>query len=72
MVKIIHKHWFTEAGSFRLIGIIVGIGAVGELKAYIGTSDGSDSDTDANYIAANGAKLTVGMLEAILRELKGE
>ena len=71
-MRITKTFWFTESKGTRPIGIVIGVGAVGERKAYIGTGNGYSEPEDAQSIAENGAKLTIGMTEEILKELKGQ
>ena len=57
-MKIIDAIWFTEMGSQRPIGIVIGEDEhTGKKKAYIGTAFGNDKGADAAHIAATGAKL---------------
>ncbi len=69
-MNIIKTVWFNEYGSSKPIGIVIGIGAIGERKAYIGVGFGSDEKADAKHIAENGAKVSKDMLEEVLKELK--
>jgi hypothetical protein len=70
-MKIINKWWFSEMGTMRPIGIVVGEDKItGERKAYIGTASGEDEDDDTNHISKCGAKLMPRSLEEILRALK--
>jgi len=69
-MKVVNVYWFTEMAEIKPIGIVTGVGAVGERKAYIGTGLGLDSAEDVQHIAENGAKLPLATLEEIVKDLK--
>lgn len=60
-MKVLKTVWFAQNGSSYPIGIVMGVGDVGEKKAYIGTAVGHDKEQDVKHIAQNGAKLTEEM-----------
>lgn len=69
-MKIIDAIWFTEMGSFRPIGIVIGKDEqTNETKAYIGTAFGNDEAADAAHIAAAGARLHPGTAMSIATRL---
>ena len=69
-MKILNVIWFTEMGSTKTIGIVLGETDHGEKKAYIGTGAGLDEYTDAKHIAQTGGKLHLSTAEEIMRHLK--
>ena len=72
-MKILNTTWFTELGSSKPIGIVVGEDEnTGEIKAYIGTASGHNEERDAKHINMNGAKLHLVIVEGILKRLKNE
>lgn len=72
-MNIIQAIWFTEMGSMRPIGIVLGVDNItGERKAFIGTASGDDEGADAERIAAGGAKLRVGTVNSIAQWLNDD
>lgn len=66
-MKILNAIWFTEHGSSRPIGIILGIDEnTKEHKAFIGTGNGVSEEIDAGYIASHGAKFPVAHAVSLL------
>lgn len=59
-MKILDVIWFTEMGSLRPIGIVIGEDEItGERKAYIGVGNGEDEERDSKSIAGTGAKFSL-------------
>ena len=70
-MKIINAFWFTECGSTRPIGIIIGEDDITkERKAYIGSGYGFDEGVDAGHIAEMGAKFTLNISKNISSQLE--
>jgi hypothetical protein len=66
-MKILNARWFTEMGSLRPIGIILGQDEkTGEYKSYIGTGDGNSEEYDAQQILRRGAKFPVEQAKLIV------
>jgi hypothetical protein len=69
-MKIKETFWFTEMGSTRPIGIVIGVDErTGEPKAYIGTAFGSHEGEDVQHIASKGAKLSPSTAKLIAKAL---
>lgn len=66
-MKILNAIWFSELGSARPIGIVLGFNeATKEYTAYIGTSNGVSEELDAKHIAMHGAKFPIAHAKSLL------
>lgn len=71
-MKILDTIWFTEMGSLRPIGIVIGEDEItGERKAYIGVGNGESEERDSKSIAGTGAKFHLETLRMIAMRLIG-
>jgi hypothetical protein len=69
-MKNLKAIWFSEAGSMRPIGIVLGQDEnTEELKAYIGTGDGASSLVDMNRIAQWGTHFPVDIAKTLIGDL---
>lgn len=72
-MKIFNAIWFTEMGSLRPIGIVIGEDEMtGERRAYIGVGNGEDEERDSKSIAGTGAKFGIEMAQMIVNALDRE
>ena len=68
-MKVIDTTWFT--GAKGCVGIVIGEDEnTGERKAFIGVANGRNGNADAEAISAWGIRLSVAVLQDIIKKLE--
>ena len=68
-MKILYSIWFTAT---TCIGIVITENEIGERKVRMGLASGFDEQADARRIAETGCRISVDILENIIKVVKEE